>query len=279
MKGCVDIEITKFCLNVGAVVSSKGIGFCTIVPIPISPFGPTVPVPAGVGYTWGGAVSPRCSAATPSLQGGAAKRARQPVRRQLHPAVRAALGHGQGDRPRRRAQGRAEGTQGPAHPRASGRQEPGAQGRRRDPADPREATADRIKKPSAGRWTVVARLGRRRSRVWPRPTGYPPRGQGQRAGPRAQALLSYRIATAAGQRVTFFENGARTYRRLGAARGTRGRIRFAPGAGRRGRRESCRDRARRRDDKNLVVARYSVARDPRPARPRGLRVRRRATRS
>ena len=89
-------------------------------------------------------------------------------------------------------------------------------------------------------------------------------------------LLSYRIAPAAGQRVTFFEKGARTYRRLGVARGTRGRIRFAPAAGRRGRREIVAQIERNGVVvKNLVVARYSAARDPRPARPRGLRVRRR----
>ena len=35
VKACADIEVTSFCLSVAAVVSSKGIGFCTIVPIPV----------------------------------------------------------------------------------------------------------------------------------------------------------------------------------------------------------------------------------------------------
>ena len=45
------------CLNVGGVVSSKGIGFCGVIPVPFPIFG-TIPVPFGVGYKWGGKLDP-----------------------------------------------------------------------------------------------------------------------------------------------------------------------------------------------------------------------------
>lgn len=49
--------------------------------------------------------------------------------------------------------------------------------------------------------------------------------------------LHYVIGSPAGERVTFFERGAATFRRIGTARGTRGAIRFTPSRGQGGMRE------------------------------------------
>ena len=50
----VSVKVSP-CLNVGAVISSKGLGFCGIVPVPFPVFG-TIPVTIGAGYNWGDSV-------------------------------------------------------------------------------------------------------------------------------------------------------------------------------------------------------------------------------
>jgi hypothetical protein len=72
------------------------------------------------------------------------------------------------------------------------------------------------------------------------------------------------------------ERGARTYSVIGRARGARGRIRFTPADGRRGRRDVL--AVVERDGvvvRSLRVARYEAPSPARPGRPRAVRVTRR----
>ena len=87
--------------------------------------------------------------------------------------------------------------------------------------------------------------------------------------------LRYDIARVPGRRVTFFERGRSSYKRLGAVAGGKGALRFAPATGSSGLRQIV---ARVELDgvptPERTVARYRPAPPPRLARPGELRVRR-----
>ena len=95
------------------------------------------------------------------------------------------------------------------------------------------------------------------------------RGRGRRR------TLAWSAVPQPGHTVTFVERGPQTYRVIGRARGRRGTIGFTPGDGPAGRRviEAIveNDGIPRR---TLTVARYVAPRPAKPARPRGIRVRR-----
>ena len=95
------------CLNVGGVVSSRGLGFCTVLPVPFPVVG-SIPVPIGAGYHWGDNLrSSCCSRATTGLPAGFP--AGRPPRRGRGGGWRrgadAARGPARGDVPRARPGG------------------------------------------------------------------------------------------------------------------------------------------------------------------------------
>ena len=277
VKGCADIEVTTFCLNVGAVVSSKGIGFCTIVPIPIPIVGGTVPVPAGIGYTWGGSVDVQVFSCDIGPY------------REVRPAARGAQA-GQGfslDAGLPSAMVRIRGRGGVPSVTVTGPKgekflaggvEKGAVSSSVVviPQTPDNTLLIGLKKPSAGRWTVTAREGSVPVTSVAAADGLDaPRVSVSVEGAGAQRVLSYKVAVADGQRVSFAEKGARTWHVIGAARGASGRLAFTPALGRSGTRTIV--ALVERDGvlvKTLNVTRFAVGRAPRPAAPAVLRVRR-----
>ena len=136
-----------------------------------------------------------------------------------------------------------------------------------------------LRKPARGSWTVTPRAGSAPISRVEVAEGLPgARIRARVSGRGHTRVLRYRVRPAIGQRVRFVEQGVRTYRELGVAKGRAGTIRFAPAAGARGRRRIValvEQRGVTVERRN--VTRYSAPADARPAKPRGLRVRRRGS--
>jgi len=133
-----------------------------------------------------------------------------------------------------------------------------------------------LRKPAAGRWTVTTRAGSARIDTLAVAENRPaPKLSARVLGRGHSRRLRYRVEPAAGQRVRFVEQGARTYHELGVAKGATGTIRFAPAPGGRGRRKIV---AYIDQDGVTVdrrnVARYTAPDDALPAKPRRVRVKR-----
>jgi hypothetical protein len=138
----------------------------------------------------------------------------------------------------------------------------------------------RLAAPRAGRYTLTGAAGPPISaasvaRGLPMPSV---RGSVRRGRDGAR-VLSYRLRPIDGQRVTFVEEGRGVRNILASARRPRGRVRFTPASGPRGRRtvfaiveQGGMPRAR------LRIARYSAPGYTRPGRPRRLRLHRRGGR-
>lgn len=137
-----------------------------------------------------------------------------------------------------------------------------------------------LRKPARGKYTVATQAGSPAITSLAVADGLAePRVKARVAGRGRERVLRYRISPVdPGQKVTFAERGARTYRVLGQARGASGSLRFTPGPGRRGRRTIVALVERGgAPAKTLSVARFSAPADAKPARPRRLRVARRGT--
>jgi hypothetical protein len=274
VQGCVDIEITKFCVQVGAVVSSKGIAFCTIVPIPV-PFDGTVATPAGIGYTWDGGIDIKVFSCDIGPYSEARPRAHvaQATRTfRLQPGLPSAMVKvvGSGAPPSVELTGpHGEHIVAPQDDPNLVRQDVVV-----IPQTPQSTTLIAVKKPSGGNWTITPRPGSAPIRSVATADGLPdPKVHATVSGSGERRLLTYKIEPAAGQKVMFFERGARSYRELGAAAGDSGSIRFAPAPGRRGRREIVAMIQRGGiTTTSLTVAHYDAAGTERPARPAGLAV-------
>ncbi len=253
------------CLKVGAVVSSKGIGFCGIVPVPFPVFG-VIPVEIGAGYHWGAAspdlaiwscdygpyreVSPRAAqAGTPrgvTIPGG------------LDATMLRIRGDG--------------GAPEVSVTDPSGRDVAGEKSTMIvRPGD--GSTLVALRKPVAGRWTVAAKPGSAPITALASADALPKltiKASVRRRGSRR--VLAYRVSGGDGRKITFAELGARTARRLGAASRSKGTITFTPAPGRRGKRrivalvEGSAGPAKR-----ITVATYTAPAPGRPARPRRLR--------
>lgn len=253
------------CLNVGAVVSSKGIGFCGAIPVPVPIIG-VVPVTLGAGYHWG--------ASTPDLKifscdygeyreaNPRAAQAGAPRTVTLPAGLDAAMlrVRGAGGDPRVTVTD------------PNGRVVPGG----KDALILRAgngSTLVALRKPAAGRWTVTAKPGS------PAVTGLASAAALPKLAVTASVrrrgggrVLTYRIGGGAGRKVTFAELGARTARQIGPASGSAGSIRFTPAPGRGGKRrivafvEGATGPARR-----LTVATYDAPAQRRPRAPTRLR--------
>jgi hypothetical protein len=273
VQACGDLEAFDLCLQVAAIVSSKGIGFCALVPI--GPF----PTQVGIGYKWGEGLDVSVfSCNTGDFEearpGAAAAQAGRGYRFTLPAGLPSAMVRVVSD-----GAPPAFELHGPKGERILAPQDD-PHVLRKDavviPQAPEHRTLVALKRPAGGRWTITPRPGSSPIRSVATADGL--RAPSVRAtvrGDGRRRVLAYRVRPDAGQRVMFLELGGRTYRRLGAARGASGRIRFAPAPGRAGRREIVAQIQRGGlVVKNLVVARYTAPGTARPARPRGLRVRR-----
>jgi PKD repeat protein len=278
VEACLDLEIFDACPSVGAVVSSKGIGFCTVVPVPLTPVGPVIPVPAGVGYKWGDAWPPDVMVFSCD---------KGPYRESKPSAAAAQAGTQTFTVPRGApsAAVRIAGSSGPPSVVLTGPRGERIALPQTDPATANpnavaitipdtRTTQVFLKEPSAGRWTM---------------TGADVTGVSRAVGlaaPRVRARVvspahphgTRRTLVYSGARpgIAFVERGARTSSPIGRARGARGRIRFTPAEGRRGRREIVALIERSGVvTQSLTVGRYAAPGPRRPARPRGVVVQRR----
>jgi hypothetical protein len=250
------------CLNVGAVVSSKGLGFCGIVPVPFPIFG-VIPVSVGVGYRWGDRTpdpmifwcdygpyretSPRAAAA--GAQYSIA----------LPPGLPAAM-------IRIRGQGAAPSVT-VTDPR--GRDIASSGDAMTLGGTSADTTLVALRRPAAGRWTIAAKPGSAAILSVASSNGLPSANVKARVSGRGlRRVLSYRLTTAAGRTVTFAERGPRTIHVIGIARGRAGWISFTPGRGRGGRRSivALIDQAGA-PAKVVAVASYMAPRPAAPGRP------------
>ena len=255
------------CVNVGAVVSSKGLGFCTVIPVP-TPFG-TIPVDVGIGYKWGDKtpdlmifscdykdyteVSKRASASA------AGQDYSLTFPRGLPAAMVRVRGSG-------------------AAPSVIVT-DPGGHtiGRNRDAftikgTEP-DTTLVALRHPSAGRWTLTAAAGSVPIVDVASADALPPAAvTAQVSGRGAKWTLHYRLTPAVGRRVTFVEHGSGAVHVLGIASGRSGKINFTPGRGRGGRRTvlALIDQGGA-PARSLTVATYSAPGTGNPGRPSGVR--------
>jgi Concanavalin A-like lectin/glucanases superfamily len=225
------------CYTTAAAVSSKGVGFCGTLPVPVPVVG-VVPVQITVGYKWGDAlpsITPgfSCSMGDYEVTSAHAARAAGPSgfslpRGLTATTVRVTGSGGAPDVVLTGPHGIQVSTVG-----ATARSDvvvihlPDA-----------DQTLVGLRRPAGGRWVVS-----------PVPGSAPVAGvavahslpapdvRASVTGRGARRTLSYRLAAAPGRVVTFVERGAAAYRTLGVARGSHGRIAFSPAAGPGGRRE------------------------------------------
>jgi len=261
------------CLNVGAVVSSRGLGFCTVLPVPFPVVG-SIPVPIGAGYHWGDSF-PKIMLFSCDYG---------PYRQVSAFARRAGAGSGgapvtlPGGLPAAMIRVRGQG----AAPELVVRDPQG-----RSIADSADAvtmqgsepdtTIVALRRPRAGRWTVAAAAGSAPIARVESASALPPIALRARVtGGGSRRTLRYRLTAGLGRKVTFFERGPSTARVLGVARGGSGSLTFTPGLGRSGRRGIVavveQDGAPVR---TLRVASFVAPRPARPGRPARVRVARR----
>jgi uncharacterized delta-60 repeat protein len=266
----VKIEISP-CISVGGVVSSKGIGFCGVIPVPFPVFG-TIPVPFGVGYKWGGTPDPMffsCDytpyeekskfarvAATPA--GGAAVTLASGL-----PAAMIRL-VGQGGAPEVSVtdpQGNDIGKSADAL--IVGGTEP-------------DTTLVALRHPLAGAYTITPQPGSPAITDVATAKGLPALDLKARvSGAGQHRVLHYKLAQADGRVVKFVERGPGLSRVLGSAKGARGTIRFTPDTGQRGQRTILALVEEAGAPSSEVKATsYTASATPLPGRPRSVAPRR-----
>lgn len=275
-EACLRKPVSVCAPSVGGVVSSKGIGFCTVVPVPNPlPIGPrAIPVPAGIGYEWGQGV-PQVMIFSCGYDG---YREANPKKAQAGeqgftlpdglPSAMIRVSSGDGAPSVVLTGPKGERIEAPASGDGTFNSEWAVVP---EPAERRTLVA--LRAPSGGRWTVTPM------------DGSPPvsgvavaRGlrdvvvKGRVSGSGARRRLSYSIANLGGRRVSFQERGARTFRVLGRARGSSGELAFTPGEGGAGARTIVavveQDGVEQR---TLTVATYRAPAGARPGRARGVR--------
>jgi hypothetical protein len=139
-------------------------------------------------------------------------------------------------------------------------------------------TAFAMDAPPAGRWRVETLPGSAPVRRFRGTTSVAPvRIRARVTGRGARRTLRYRLARLRNARVTFVAQGRGTRHTIGSTRRARGRLRFRPAPGRAGRRQviALVERGGRPIGRSRGVASFRVGRG-RPARPRGIRIRRSA---
>jgi hypothetical protein len=281
------IKIPPPCLGEGIVISSRGVGGCAtvIVPVPPTIIGPTIPVPVEIsaGYLWDGGfqtpsfftcdlgpyseANPR-AAADPgaadarSAQAGSAWAFRLPGRL---PSTEVRL-TGRGGAPEVTLSG-------PGGARYS-TENPPRDVRHVIVAQYGDRTVIALNHPTGGIWTVAPNPGSVAVTSVAYAKGLPaPKVKGQVSGRGRLRTLTYTDTPAPGRTITFVERGARTYHLIGVARSRHGKIRFRLDDARAGRRQII-----AQVDENgiqtasMVIARYSAPGPERPAPPKRLQV-------
>jgi len=274
---CVKTVIDR-CFDAGGVVSSKGIAYCGVIPLP-TPFG-IVPAPGGIGYRWGDALPDimlfSCDrgpyretrpASTLALASLAAPFAGTSFT--LPAGLPSALVRvrGTGGAPLLTLTG-PKGEHFVTGPSGSGSKNFYAL-----PFPKQNVTLVALRGPSPGRWTVTQQPASVPLAEVSTAVGLaPPKVTGRVTAKGRSELLSYRVEPASGQVVTFVERATGVNRVLGTARGAHGTLRFLPANGPAGRRQIVALVTRRGVlSRTIRVARFTTRRPSPPARPRGLR--------
>ena len=272
-KACIDF--IDFCRGMSAVISSKGVAVCLSIDIWIGTWTP------GIGYEWGESfpdlIFDGCDIgdykehiARASAAAAAVDERSIEIPDGLPGTVVAATGR---DAPPRITL---------IGPRGERITTPAGLEPLEDPhflvlKDPRvRVTQIAINKPSGGRWRVVVEPDSSPLVSLRSAEGLPePKVQARVTGAGRRRVLRYDVKPIEGQKVTFVERGPSAGGPIGVARGTAGSLRFGPADGVAERREIVavveqdgRPRA------ELKVASYAAPGPMRPARPRGVRVRR-----
>ncbi len=256
------------CLNVGAVVSSKGLGFCTILPVPFPIFG-TIPIPFGVGYHWGHNLPDlmlfSCdytpySQASPLRKAAAGDGAYSVDLPEGLPSAMFRV-RGQGGDPDV-AVTDPKGNDAFAGPDAVSL----------GGADP-DTTFVAIRNPLPGRWTIKPKDGSVPITNVAAAKGLPPLALKTRVTGRGnRRVLHYRMDPSGNRTVTFLERGPETAQVIGVGRERSGKIRFTPGPGRRGSRRIIAEVSQNGTPaRNVKAATYRAPGDRPPARPKRLR--------
>jgi len=133
-----------------------------------------------------------------------------------------------------------------------------------------------IFKPSAGTWTLTLDSGSPSIKSFRQADGLrAPNIHGHVSGHGAVRTLHYRVAPRPGEQVTFAEQGKDAYSEIGRATGSHGKLRFKPSFGVGGRRNIVAlVRSNGVVAHRIVVTTFKVPRPRKPARPRGLHVKR-----
>jgi uncharacterized delta-60 repeat protein len=267
----VKIKVSP-CLSVGGVVSSKGIGFCGVIPLPFPVFG-TIPITIGAGYEWGGSPSLMIFSCDYTRYEEKSKFARAAAA----PAGGASVTLGSGlpaAMIRLRGQGGApqvtvtdphgdEIFKGPDAVFIEGTES--------------DTTVIALSHPLAGGYTITPQPGSPAITDVATANGLPALGLKARVTGAGQArILHYKLAAAQGRVVRFVEQGSGVASVIGSAKGAHGTIRFTPAAGARGRRTIVALVEEAGAPAGEVKATtYAWSGTPRPARPRSVSGRRR----
>jgi uncharacterized delta-60 repeat protein len=224
-KGFFSVTISP-CLGVGAVVSSRGIGFCGTVRVPLGPV--AIPVQIGAGYRWGDS-APQLMLFKCDFSG---YRERSPfAARDAATGYRVMLPRGLPAE-----MFRVRGTGGTpslviTDPHGQDITKSGDAITVED-TEPNTVLVG-LRHPAAGTWTITAAAGSVPIADVASADGLPDPGITARVtGVGRRRVLHYRYTPVTGRKVTFVERGRDASRVLGNARGRSGTIAFTPGPGR-----------------------------------------------
>jgi hypothetical protein len=260
-----EVSLDGVCLSVGGVISSKGLGFCGVVPVP-TPFG-AIPVDVGAGYAWGdsfpdlmvfdcdyGPWKESVEEALRTLQAG--------VDTVTLPGGPAAMIRvlGVGGTPDVTLTGPGGKTISTASPAVD-----------KNIAVVKLADANEtliaFRNPAGGRWTVTPVGSVPVASIATSAGLLPPRITARVVGAGGTRTLVYTLANAKDATVTFAELGRGSFRELGKASAAKGRLRFTPATGPAGKRQIVAEVTRNGSPvRKLVVTTY-VAPGPAGLRP------------
>jgi hypothetical protein len=257
------------CLNVGAVVSSRGIGFCGVVPVPF-PFH-TIAVPIGAGYHWGDSF-PKLMIFSCDYSG---YRERSPFA--AHDAAtgyRVRLPRGvPAEMFRVRGSG---GTPALVITDPHGQDiTKSADAITVEDTEPNTVLVG-LRHPAAGNWTIAPAAGSVPIAAVATADGLPDPGITARVtGSGRRRVLHYRYTPVAGRTIVFAERGRDSSRVLGTAHGRTGQIVFAPGPGRGRHTIVAQFSQSGTPTRDVKIASYAAAGPVAPGRPSHVRATRR----
>jgi uncharacterized delta-60 repeat protein len=257
------------CLDVGGVVSSKGLGFCGVVPVPFPVFG-TIPVTVGAGYKWGARTpdfmvfscdyTPYAETSKLAHKSQASQGTTVTLPKGLPSAMFRV--HGQGAAP--------------------DLQVTGPDGK--DPFETEDAlsvadgenTVIALRNPAGGKWTLTPKDGSAPITDVATAKGLEPLAlKTSVTGTGSKRVLHYKMNPGGGRSVRFVERGRDTSRIIGTADDKSGTIAFTPGPGPAGTRSIIGEVVQGgAPSRNARTTTYKAPKPKGPGRPRRVRVRR-----